>query len=71
MDARGRHVNSETHSSVGGHLLTFSKPGITLQSLTENDAFKDSNLRVIGISPDAVEKQEAFVKKQKLTVSLL
>jgi len=40
-------------------------------ALIENDAFKGSNLRVIGISPDAVEKQEAFVKKQKLTYPVL
>ena len=36
---------------------------------TENDAFKGSNLRVIGISPDSVEAQDTFVKSQNLTVS--
>lgn len=36
----------------------------------DNDAFKGSNLRVIGISPDSVQEQDTFVKNQKLTVSL-
>lgn len=40
-------------------------------ALVENDAFKGSNLRVIGISPDSVEQQDAFVNKQKLTYPVL
>ncbi|KAF9646928.1 peroxiredoxin Q [Thelephora ganbajun] len=40
-------------------------------ALVENDAFKGSNLRVIGISPDSVEEQDNFVKKQKLTYPVL
>jgi len=40
-------------------------------ALVENDAFKGSNLRVIGISPDSVQEQDAFVKKQKLTYPVL
>lgn len=46
------------HSTQRVHLQT-----------TDNDAFRGSNLRVIGISPDSVEEQDSFVKKQKLTVS--
>jgi len=40
-------------------------------ALVENDAFKGSNLRVIGISPDSVKEQDTFVKKQKLTYPVL
>jgi len=40
-------------------------------ALVENDAFKGSNLRVIGISPDSVQEQDTFVKKQKLTYPVL
>jgi len=40
-------------------------------ALVENDAFKETNLRVIGISPDSVEDQDKFVKKQKLTYPVL
>ena len=68
-DAPGRHVNSEMHSLVGDHPFPSFQPGHSLQDFTENDAFKGSNLQVIGISPDSVEEQDKFVKKQKLTVS--
>lgn len=40
-------------------------------ALVESDAFKGSNLHVIGISPDSVEEQDAFVQKQKLTYPVL
>lgn len=40
-------------------------------ALVDNDAFKGSNLRVIGISPDSVQEQDTFVKKQKLTYPVL
>ena len=69
MDAPRRHVNSEMHSSVDDHHFPSFRPGSHFRISTENDAFKGSNLRVIGISSDSVEEQDAFVKKQKLTVS--
>lgn len=45
------------------------EPESSLPDFTDSDAFKGSNLLVIGISPDSVEEQDAFVKKQKLTVN--
>lgn len=35
----------------------------------EKDVWKAEKVRVIGLSKDSVEKQEAFVQKEKLTVS--
>jgi len=69
MGVPRRHANSEMHSSVVVHLFPLFQPGSHFRVLTENGAFKGSNLRVIGISSDSVENQDAFVKKQKLTVS--
>lgn len=40
-------------------------------ALVQNGAFKGSNLRVIGISPDSVQEQDNFVKKQGLTYPVL
>lgn len=40
-------------------------------ALVENDTFKGSNLRVIGISLDPVEEQDTFVKEHKLTYPVL
>ena len=37
----------------------------------EKDLFKRSKVQVVGVSPDAVDKQKAFVDKQELTVILL
>jgi len=69
MDVPERHVSSEMHSSVDNYPLSSPAPRHSPPSCIENDAFKGSNLRVIGISPDSVQEQDAFVKKQKLTVS--
>jgi len=69
LDAPGRPASSETHSSVDAHSLSPSEPVYSLPVFTDNDAFKGSNLRVIGISPDSVKEQDVFVKNQKLTVS--
>ena len=69
LDALGRHASSEMRSSVDDHSLPPFSSGRSSSDFTENDAFKGSNLRVIGISPDSVEEQDTFVKKQKLTVS--
>ena len=44
------------------------KPGVSHPDFADNNTFKESNLQVIGISPDSVEAQAAFVEKQKLTV---
>lgn len=35
---------------------------------SEKDLFKTSNVQIIGISPDSVEKQKDFVDKQHLNV---
>jgi thioredoxin-dependent peroxiredoxin len=40
-----------------------------LQALSEKETFKRANVQIVGVSADPVEKQEAFVKKHKLTVS--
>ncbi|EIN12837.1 peroxiredoxin Q [Punctularia strigosozonata HHB-11173 SS5] len=40
-------------------------------ALAEKDVFKSSQLQVIGISPDPVDKQKEFVEKQKLTFPIL
>jgi peroxiredoxin Q/BCP len=40
-----------------------------LQALSEKDSFKQARVRMVGVSADPVEKQNAFSKKQKLTVS--
>ncbi|KII90745.1 hypothetical protein PLICRDRAFT_107357 [Plicaturopsis crispa FD-325 SS-3] len=40
-------------------------------ALAENVNFKDSKVTVVGVSPDPVEKQKAFVEKQKLTYPIL
>jgi len=69
LDAPGRPVSSETHSSASAHSLSSFEPGRSLPDFADNDAFKGSNLRVIGISPDSVKEQDTFVKNQKLTVS--
>ena len=37
----------------------------------EKDTFKPDKIQIIGISPDPVEKQKAFVEKEKLTVRYL
>jgi peroxiredoxin Q/BCP len=42
-----------------------------LQTLSEKDSFKKASVRMVGVSADSVEKQKAFAKKQKLTVSYL
>lgn len=70
-DAPGKRVILEMHSSVDNHPLSLHEPGSLLPDFIENDAFKETNLRVIGISPDSVGEQDKFVKKQKLTVSSL
>ena len=36
--------------------------------IKEKDTFKPGKVQIIGISPDPVEKQKAFVEKEKLTV---
>ncbi|TDL17886.1 AhpC-TSA-domain-containing protein [Rickenella mellea] len=40
-------------------------------ALTEKDVFKSNAIEVIGVSPDSVEKQKAFVEKNKLTYPIL
>ena len=39
-------------------------------SSIEKDLFKQSKVKVIGISADPVGKQKEFVEKQKLTVRM-
>ncbi|KAF4617246.1 hypothetical protein D9613_005847 [Agrocybe pediades] len=40
-------------------------------AIAEKDTFKPGRVQIIGISPDSVEKQKAFVEKQKLTYPVL
>ncbi|KAJ6613337.1 peroxiredoxin Q [Mycena sp. CBHHK59/15] len=40
-------------------------------AIAEKDTFKAGKVEVIGISPDSVEKQKAFVEKHKLTYPVL
>ncbi|THH11029.1 hypothetical protein EW145_g937 [Phellinidium pouzarii] len=40
-------------------------------SLSEEGVFKATNVQVIGVSPDPVEKQKKFVEKQNLTYPVL
>ncbi|KAJ7505346.1 peroxiredoxin Q [Mycena galericulata] len=40
-------------------------------AIAEKDTFKVGKVEVIGISPDSVEKQKAFVEKNKLTYPVL
>ncbi|KAF8158391.1 peroxiredoxin Q [Crassisporium funariophilum] len=40
-------------------------------AVAEKDTFKPGKVQIIGISPDNVEKQKAFVEKEKLTYPVL
>lgn len=40
-------------------------------AIAEKDTFKPGKVQIIGISPDPVEKQKAFVEKEKLTYPVL
>ncbi|KAJ7288365.1 peroxiredoxin Q [Mycena rebaudengoi] len=40
-------------------------------AIAEKDTFKAGKVEIIGISPDPVEKQKAFVEKHKLTYPVL
>ncbi|KAJ7044084.1 peroxiredoxin Q [Mycena alexandri] len=40
-------------------------------AIAEKDTFKAGKVEIIGISPDPVEKQKAFVEKNKLTYPVL
>ncbi|EMD39977.1 hypothetical protein CERSUDRAFT_112219 [Gelatoporia subvermispora B] len=40
-------------------------------ALAEKDLFKRTKVEIIGISPDPVDKQKAFVEKEKLTYPIL
>jgi peroxiredoxin Q/BCP len=40
-------------------------------AIAEKDTFKPGKVQIIGISPDPVDKQKAFVEKQKLTYPVL
>ena len=42
-----------------------------LDGYLEKDTFKPDQVQIIGISPDSVDKQKAFVEKEKLTVYFL
>lgn len=71
--AHSKHVNSEMHWQV---CLMIPLAGWTQEDsphicTAEKDLFKRSKVQVVGVSPDAVDKQKVFVDKQKLTVILL
>jgi len=40
-------------------------------AIAEKDTYKPEKVEVIGVSPDSVEKQKAFVEKNKLTYPVL
>ncbi|KAI8986102.1 AhpC-TSA-domain-containing protein [Trametes punicea] len=40
-------------------------------ALAEDDLFKKTNVEIVGISPDPVDKQKEFVEKEKLTYPVL
>ncbi|KAF8817025.1 peroxiredoxin Q [Phlegmacium glaucopus] len=40
-------------------------------AIAEKDTFKPGKVQIIGISPDPLEKQKAFVEKEKLTYPVL
>ena len=70
MGARKRPANSEMLSQVRItlSLLVSSMLSKDLDGHVEKDTFKPDQVQIIGISPDSVEKQKAFVEKEKLTV---
>ncbi|KAF7979671.1 hypothetical protein HWV62_41665 [Athelia sp. TMB] len=41
------------------------------QAMTEKENFKRSGVLVVGVSPDPVDRQRAFVEKQKISYPLL
>ena len=73
MGARKRPANSEMLSQVRItlSLLVSSMLSIDSDGHVEKDTFKPDQVQIIGISPDSVEKQKAFVEKDKLTVYFL
>lgn len=56
---------------AGKHFKHFDHPAYTndLEQPTEKMNFSADKVEIIGVSPDPVDKQEAFVTKEKLTVS--
>jgi len=55
--------------SIGSYAC--SREVSQLQTLSEKDSFKRANVQIVGVSADSVEKQKAFVVKQKLTVGFV
>ena len=68
MDARRRHVSSETQLLVSSLCAVHDNSTI---GLLDKDTFKPGKVRIVGLSRDTVEKQKLFVEKEKLTVSRL
>ncbi|KZP33559.1 peroxiredoxin Q [Athelia psychrophila] len=70
-----------TPASVGVPIVLFFYPksgsyGCTkevcqFQAMTEKETFKRAGVLVVGVSPDPVDKQKAFVEKQKISYPLL
>lgn len=38
-------------------------------ALADKEVFKRTNVKIVGVSPDSVDKQKAFVEKHKVLVS--
>jgi hypothetical protein len=66
LDVRSRPVSSEMRWQVSYSMIVLKN--IDRDNFVEKDIFKPGKVQIIGISPDPVEKQKAFVEKEKLTV---
>lgn len=72
MVAPDRFANSEMLFLVRVSFHRFTLSSLTRSIITlptsEKEIYKTSQVEVIGISPDPVQKQKGFVEKQKVPV---
>jgi peroxiredoxin Q/BCP len=72
MGVQGRRVNSvmllQVRIERPSNRSKYNDDYMLTTPSTEKDNFKPGQVQIIGISPDPVEKQKAFVEKEKLTV---
>lgn len=67
MLSRSTRLHTKSLRLVGSYGCT--KEVCQFQAMTEKESFKRAGVLVVGVSPDAVDKQKAFVEKQKISVS--
>ena len=67
MDVQKKPASSEMRSQVS-YIHLDDRLKYIDWNCSEKDIFKPGKVQIIGISPDPVEKQKAFVEKEKLTV---